>query len=147
VVAVSPDWLVIIAASFFLGAGAGAIDTSFNIFASVRFSPAVINWLHAFYGVGATAGPVLLTWLFTNRRSWESGYLMVASVQMMLAVLFFSLPDCGAGLLRNTNRLKLYHGERPSGCRWYGQVFLSSSFIPDLKAVWGNGLCGTAQKP
>ncbi|MFM8485918.1 MAG: MFS transporter, partial [Bacteroidota bacterium] len=77
------------AASFFLGAGAGAIDTSFNIFASVRFSPAVINWLHAFYGVGATAGPVLLTWLFTHRRSWESGYLMVASVQMMLAVLFF----------------------------------------------------------
>lgn len=89
VVAVSPDWPVIIAASFFLGAGAGAIDTSFNIFASVRFSPAVINWLHAFYGVGATAGPVLLTWLFTHRESWESGYLTVACVQMMLAVLFF----------------------------------------------------------
>ncbi|MFN5237006.1 MAG: MFS transporter [Bacteroidota bacterium] len=89
VVAASPDWLVIIVASFFLGAGAGAIDTSFNIFASVRFSPAVINWLHAFYGVGATAGPVLLTWLFTHRQSWESGYLIVACIQMTLAVLFF----------------------------------------------------------
>lgn len=88
VVAVSPDWLVIVAASFFLGAGAGAIDTSFNIFASVRFSPAVVNWLHAFYGIGATAGPVLLTWLFTHRQSWESGYLVVATVQMTLAVLF-----------------------------------------------------------
>ena len=90
VVAFSPDFPVIVAASFFLGAGAGAIDTSFNIFASVRFSPAVINWLHAFYGVGATAGPVLLTWLFTHRRSWETGYIVVATVQMMLALLFIS---------------------------------------------------------
>jgi len=84
----SPDWPVIVLASFFLGAGAGAIDTCFNIFASVRFSPAVINWLHAFYGVGATTGPILLTWLFTRQKSWESGYFTVAAIQLLLAVLF-----------------------------------------------------------
>ena len=47
-------WYGIIIASFFLGAGGGAIDTSINIYASAKFSASVVNWLHAFYGVGAT---------------------------------------------------------------------------------------------
>jgi fucose permease len=44
--------------------------------------------LHAFYGVGATTGPILLTWLFTRQKSWESGYFIVAAIQLMLAALF-----------------------------------------------------------
>lgn len=74
--------------AYFLGAGGGAIDTSLNIFASANFSPSVVNWLHAFYGIGATSGPLILTWLFTRGESWTSGYMLVGFIQISLGLIF-----------------------------------------------------------
>ena len=81
-------WYLIILASFFSGAGGGAIDSSLNAFASINFSPSVVNWLHAFYGVGATTGPVIMTYLFTHGGEWFEGYRIVGCVQISLALLF-----------------------------------------------------------
>ncbi|HEY8402676.1 MAG TPA: MFS transporter, partial [Cytophagaceae bacterium] len=61
--AFSEYWILMIVASFFLGSGGGAIDSSINTFAASRFSASTINWLHAFYGVGATTGPLLVTFM------------------------------------------------------------------------------------
>lgn len=88
--AFSSYWILVIIASFFLGAGGGAIDTSINTFAASRFSPSVVNWLHAFYGVGATAGPVIVTWMLSNRKEWYDGYILVGITQISLAVLFLT---------------------------------------------------------
>lgn len=79
---------LLLLASYFLGAGGGAIDTSLNIFASANFSPSVVNWLHAFYGIGATSGPLVLTWLFTRGESWTAGYMLVGFIQISLGLLF-----------------------------------------------------------
>ncbi|MBT1704919.1 MFS transporter [Chryseosolibacter indicus] len=87
--ALSDAWYVMIVASFFLGAGGGAIDSSINTFAASRFSASTVNWLHAFYGVGATTGPLLITLMLTNRLAWYHGYIAVAAIQISLAVLFF----------------------------------------------------------
>ncbi|MDX5479914.1 MAG: MFS transporter, partial [Cyclobacteriaceae bacterium] len=86
--AVSNQWIFLILSSYFLGSGGGAIDTSLNIFASAKFSPSVVNWLHAFYGIGATSGPLILTWLFTMGHTWQSGYFFVGSIQISLGILF-----------------------------------------------------------
>ncbi|MGY6521717.1 MAG: MFS transporter [Mongoliitalea sp.] len=77
-------------AAYFLGAGGGAIDTSLNIFASANFSPSVVNWLHAFYGIGATSGPLILTYLFTQGDSWTIGYFIVGGIQIGLGLVFLS---------------------------------------------------------
>lgn len=86
--AFAPYWYIMIVASFFLGSGGGAIDSSINTFAAARFSASTINWLHAFYGIGATTGPLLVTLLLTRNLSWYHGYLIVAAIQIALAVLF-----------------------------------------------------------
>lgn len=86
--AVSDQWIFLILSAYFLGAGGGAIDTSLNIFASAKFSPSVVNWLHAFYGIGATSGPLILTWFFTMGHTWKSGYFLVGSIQISLGILF-----------------------------------------------------------
>lgn len=86
--AVSNQWIFLILSSYFLGSGGGAIDTSLNIFGSAKFSPSVVNWLHAFYGIGATSGPLILTWLFTMGHTWQSGYFFVGSIQISLGILF-----------------------------------------------------------
>jgi len=91
--AFSNHWLLVILASFFLGSGGGAIDTSINIFAASRFSASVVNWMHAFYGVGATSGPFIITWLLSRDQEWSNGYILVGAIQISLALIFlFTLP-------------------------------------------------------
>lgn len=86
--AFSSYWILLVIASFFLGGGGGAIDTSINTFAASRFSPSVVNWLHAFYGVGATAGPFIITWMLLHAKEWYDGYILVGITQISLAILF-----------------------------------------------------------
>ena len=88
--ALSDYWFMVIIASFFLGSGGGAIDTSINVFAASRFSPSVINWLHGFYGIGATTGPFLMTWLFVRDQEWFQGYVIVGIVQIILGLIFLA---------------------------------------------------------
>lgn len=87
--AYSPNWYLIIVASFFLGSGGGAIDSSINTFAAARYKPSTINWLHAFYGIGATTGPLLVTVMLANNFQWFHGYIIVALIQISLSVLFY----------------------------------------------------------
>lgn len=86
--AYSNYWFLVIIASFFLGSGGGAIDSSINIFAASKFSASVVNWLHAFYGVGATSGPFIITWMLVQDKEWYYGYIAVGIVQIMLAFIF-----------------------------------------------------------
>lgn len=88
VYAYSNHWYLMIAASFFLGSGGGAIDSSINTFAASRFSASTVNWLHAFYGIGATTGPLLVTFMLAHEYQWYHGYIAVALIQISLSVLF-----------------------------------------------------------
>ena len=86
--AFSDHWILVVVATFFLGSGGGAIDTSINTFAASRFSPSVVNWLHAFYGIGATAGPFIITWMLVHDKPWYHGYIIVGTVQIILSIVF-----------------------------------------------------------
>ncbi len=86
--ALTDYWHFAIIASFFLGSGGGAIDSSINTFVASRFNASTVNWLHAFYGVGATAGPLLVTFLLAHHYQWYHGYISVAIIQISLSVLF-----------------------------------------------------------
>lgn len=81
-------WLVLLVMTLLLGAGGGAIDASINTFAAQNFSTSTVNWLHAFYGVGATLGPVIMTAYLVNNFPWFTGYITVGSVQLSLAIIF-----------------------------------------------------------
>lgn len=81
-------WFGVLAFAVLLGVGGGAIDAGINAYAAVRFSPRVIQWLHASYGVGATAGPVIMTTLLIAERPWQMGYLIVGVGQLALALCF-----------------------------------------------------------
>ena len=48
---------------------------------------------HAFWGVGATLGPIIIGVTLNNHFSWRYGYLIIGSIQVILVIiLFFSLP-------------------------------------------------------
>jgi fucose permease len=47
-----------------------------------------MQWLHACYGIGATSGPLIMTYALNTYQSWRIGYLTVSMFQLLLAVCF-----------------------------------------------------------
>ncbi len=86
--ALAPSWWVLLLATTLLGAGGGCIDGGLNNYAAATTSPRVLTWMHGFYGVGATAGPLLMTALLAGGRPWQLGYLLVGAGQLALALCF-----------------------------------------------------------
>ncbi len=83
-------WLILLALP--LGLGAGSVDTALNNYVALHFKAHHMNWLHAFWGVGATAGPVIMS-LFLKTGGWRMGYGTIGSIQLALAlVLLLALP-------------------------------------------------------
>ena len=58
----APSFAWLVALSIPMGIGAGAVDTSLNHFVASHYSSRHMNWLHGFWGVGATLGPLIMSW-------------------------------------------------------------------------------------
>jgi fucose permease len=86
--ALAPRWGLVVAGGVLAGLGAGGIDAGINAFAAARFSPRVISWLHASYGVGATLGPLLTTTVLAVGGSWRGAYGVIAALLLALAAAF-----------------------------------------------------------
>ena len=84
-------WLCLIAVP--LGLGAGAVDAALNDFVARNFAARHMNWLHSFWGIGATTGPIIMAFMLNQTGHWQMGYRTVAIVQVVLvAILTISLP-------------------------------------------------------
>ncbi len=75
------------------GLGAGSVDVALNNFVALHYKSRHMSWLHSFWGVGATVGPFIMSAGLTAGASWNTGYRIVGSVQICIALLFLlSLP-------------------------------------------------------
>lgn len=76
-----------------LGLGGGAVDAALNNFVALHYRAQHMNWLHCFWGLGATLGPAVIGLLLRLTGQWRGGYLGMAAAQCVLAaVMFASLP-------------------------------------------------------
>jgi len=76
-----------------LGLGAGSVDAGLNHYVAANYKAHHMNWLHCFWGVGATMGPIIMSASIASYDSWRGGYIAVSMIQLMLIiVLFFTLP-------------------------------------------------------
>lgn len=71
-----------------VGFGSGAVDAGLNFYAAEMYSNKVMNWLHAFFGIGAMIGPFIMAGTLGADASWRWGYAIVAMVTMVLAIIF-----------------------------------------------------------
>jgi fucose permease len=86
--ALAPAWWILVGFGVFGGLGAGAIDAGLNTYVATHHSARTLNWLHACYGIGAAAGPALMTAVLIQGRPWQRGYAIVAGAQLALAIAF-----------------------------------------------------------
>jgi fucose permease len=81
-------WWMVVAFGALAGLGAGAIDAGLNTYAATHFNARMVNWLHAFYGIGALIGPLLMTGVLERGHPWQWGYAIVGGGQLALAACF-----------------------------------------------------------
>ncbi|MBR5445446.1 MAG: MFS transporter [Clostridia bacterium] len=76
------------------GLGAGAVDAALNNYVALHFAARHMNWLHCFWGVGASVSPYIMQYcLASEHLGWQDGYLTVSLLQAVLTVcIFLSLP-------------------------------------------------------
>jgi fucose permease len=76
-----------------LGLGAGSIDVSLNNYVALHYKARHMSWLHCFWGIGASSGPMIMSAFLIHKNSWQWGYRVIGMIQLGIAViLFISLP-------------------------------------------------------
>jgi len=87
----SAVWLFVCAIP--LGLGAGAVDSGLNDYVATHYKAHHMSWLHCFWGVGATLGPIIMAQFISEQSSWRNGYFAISGIQFALVIiLFITLP-------------------------------------------------------
>lgn len=88
----APSYLFLLPLAIPLGLGAGSVDTALNNYVALHFKAHHMNWLHSFWGLGASAGPYIIS-LALATSTWRNGYMTISFFQLALAfILLVSLP-------------------------------------------------------
>ncbi|MCT1401025.1 MFS transporter [Paenibacillus sp. p3-SID867] len=84
-------WLILLAIP--LGLGAGAVDSGLNNYVANHYKAHHMSWLHCFWGVGATLGPIIMSYSMGTNDAWRDGYYTVSMLQFALVfILLLTLP-------------------------------------------------------
>lgn len=129
-----------------LGLGAGSVDAALNNYVALHYKANHMNWLHCFWGIGVTVGPIIMSSCLIGLGSWNTGYKITAIIQFLLtAILFLSLPlwkkvckddkDKSEG---NITTLRFSEILRLPGAKFALIAFFCYYAIEQTIALWGS---------
>jgi len=79
--------------SFFLGFGSGIVDVTLNNYVALHYKARHMNWLHCSWGIGASIGPVIMSFYLANDNLWNLGYRAIGIILCCFtAILIITLP-------------------------------------------------------
>jgi fucose permease len=156
----APAWAWLFVLTIPLGLGAGAVDTGLNNYVAKHFAASHMSWLHCFWGIGASLGPVIMTYAITQVHNWRIGYRAIGFIQLILSVILLlslpiwrtkeDLPENPEPAKRehlNVLRIKgawlgiiaflLYMGVEAGTGVWLGTLLIEGRGIPEITAgIW-----------
>lgn len=129
-----------------LGLGAGSVDAALNNFVALHYEARHMSWLHCFWGLGATLGPVIMSQYLIKGGRWDMGYRTIGLVQLGLsAVLFLSLPlwskihtgmkDSGEEITAEVKRSEILKKKGAAAALF---AFFSYCAIESTAGLWGS---------
>lgn len=74
----SATWPIFLLATALLGVGGGLIDATTNTYIAIRRGARAMGLIHAVFGIGAIAGPLLVTALLQAGFSWRTAFAALA---------------------------------------------------------------------
>src|SRR5581483_10368198 len=87
-IALSPAWATTVISFLVYGAGGGILDAVVQAQVVTRHGLRSMGAIHAGYGAGVTAGPLLMTGIITAGAGWRAGYACMAVPYAVLAATF-----------------------------------------------------------
>ena len=95
-----------------LGLGAGSVDAALNNYVALHYKARHMSWLHCFWGIGASLGPIIMSFFLIYKNSWNQGYRTIGLLQCCLVtILFISISLWGKNKSQNNNE----KNETPKG--------------------------------
>lgn len=86
----APSFLWILLLGIPMGIGAGAIDVALNNYMAIHFKASHMNWLHCFWGLGATAGPMVMSAFMHQDLGWRYGYYVIGAAQLLIVTILLA---------------------------------------------------------
>lgn len=86
---ISPSFIWLCVMAIPLGLGAGSVDAALNNFVALHYKAKHMSWLHCFWGVGATAGPIIMSMFMGRSNGWKKGYFAISMIQFGLVIILF----------------------------------------------------------
>lgn len=85
-ITISSEFIIICMFAVPLGIGAGSVDSALNNFVALHYKASHMNWLHCFWGIGATAGPTIIAFTLARNFGWRMGYGIIAILQVFMII-------------------------------------------------------------
>lgn len=86
----SPPFVVFLCSGTVLGFGIGMIDAGLNAYiASLPDNARLLNFLHAFYGIGALLGPLVASGLLALKLGWQATYMTWLAMALVIFLGFW----------------------------------------------------------
>ena len=129
-----------------LGLGAGSVDAALNNYVALHYKARHMSWLHCFWGIGASIGPIIMAAFLMRGQPWNSGYRIIGIIQICLVLLLFiSLPlwektKAAAAAASGTERhtpLKFSQLLRITGVKEALIAFFCYCSIETIAGLWG----------
>jgi fucose permease len=87
-----------------LGLGAGSVDAALNNYVALHYKARHMNWLHCFWGIGASMGPIIMSFFLMYKNSWNLGYRTIGLLQCcLITILFISISLWGKNKSQSNN--------------------------------------------
>ena len=125
-----------------LGLGAGSVDAALNNYVALHYKARHMSWLHCFWGIGASLGPIIMSSFLIHKNSWNLGYRAIGIIQFCLVIILFSSLPLWKNKRRTENSsqrnsmkfTQLFHIE---GVKFVLAAFFCYCSIETVTGLWG----------
>ncbi|MDR1956077.1 MAG: MFS transporter [Treponema sp.] len=129
-----------------LGLGAGSVDAALNNYIALHYKAKHMNWLHCFWGIGASIGPFIISTFLIIHNSWNLGYRTIGIIQSFLVIILcIALPLWGKNEFEKTNApekkyksLKIAALLKITGVKHMLIIFFCYCTIESITGLWGS---------
>ena len=84
--ALAPNFIMVLAAIVIYGFGTGVMASSMNSYMAKHFTARHNNWMHCFWGGGATLTPLIMSQMMVL-FSWRAGYFLITGILGVIAII------------------------------------------------------------
>lgn len=90
IIGFSDNYYLLLLAAIPLGFGGGAIDSILNSYVSLHYKAIHLNFLHAFWGIGAFISPLIIGSFIVDQRGFKDAAFVLSIIQTTILIITLS---------------------------------------------------------